>query len=361
MKRLLSGLLFAASVFCVTLSEARDYTRDSLDFVFAVRQIEENYAGYPSSVTDANRVEYENLKARLMREIRKDGRHGYDAAGELFGWFGDFHLRAGMYSEPYMRQRADYATMTYAPEQMSRRIDGSVYLIRVPSFEYDETQMAWIAEAVENFRQSGCDYLIVDIRGNGGGRDQAYRPLLELLYDHPGRIDNVEIRVSRDNESFLRNAIRSSALDWLLPMADSMARREGDFVEFPGGDEPIEFDTVCVLPRRAAVLIDGNVASSGEQFVLDVRACSSRTKIFGRDNTLGCLDFSNCMYMDLPFSRITLSVPITRSKRLPERGIDRTGIAPDVRIPLPLPDSLTTHVDAWVRWVSEQLKTQKPE
>lgn len=354
-------LLKAFLLFSLFPAGAQDRNCDSLDFVFAVRQVEENYAGYPTTVTDANRNEYENLKARLMREIRNDGRHGYDAAGELFGWFGDFHLRAGMYSEPYMRQRADYGTMIYAPEQLSRRIDGSVFLIRVPSFEYDETQMAWIAEAVENFRQSGCDCLIVDIRGNGGGRDQAYRPLLELLYDHPGRIDNVEIRVSRDNESFLRNAIQSSALDWLLPVADSMARGSRDFAAFPDGGESIEFDAVCVLPRRAAVIIDGNVASSGEQFVLDVRACSSRTKIFGRDNTLGCLDFSNCMYVELPCGGITLSVPITRSKRLPDRGIDKTGIAPDVRIPLPLPDTLSDNVDAWVRWVAEELKTEKPE
>lgn len=31
--------------------------------------------------------------------------------------------------------------------------------------------------------------------------------------------------------------------------------------------------------------------------------------------------------------------------------------APDVRIPLPLPDSLTTNVDTWVRWAADELKT----
>ena len=50
-------------------------------------------------------------------------------------------------------------------------------------------------------------------------------------------------------------------------------------------------------------------------------------------------------------------VPVTRSKRIPAgRGIDREGIAPDVRIPLPLPRTLTDNVDPWVEWVAGDLK-----
>lgn len=40
------------------------------------------------------------------------------------------------------------------------------------------------------------------------------------------------------------------------------------------------------------------------------------------------------------------------------RGIDAEGIAPDVRIPLPLPQTLTDNVDTWVRWVAEDMKTK---
>ena len=41
---------------------------------------------------------------------------------------------------------------------------------------------------------------------------------------------------------------------------------------------------------------------------------------------------------------------------LPETGIDATGIAPDVRIDLPLPARLTDNIDEWVIWVAEQLE-----
>lgn len=52
-------------------------------------------------------------------------------------------------------------------------------------------------------------------------------------------------------------------------------------------------------------------------------------------------------------------LPTTRSCRVPEgRGIDSAGIAPDVRIPLPLPEVLTDNVDTWTLWVAEDMKTK---
>ena len=348
---------------CVAgLLPAAAQQRDSLDFEFAVRQIEENYAGYPSQVTDANRADYRSLRERLRGEVRR-GRPGYEAAGELFGWFGDRHLRAGDYSEPYLRPRADYSAMEYAPQRTACRVDAQTYLIRVPSFAFDESEMDWTAQAVESYRASGCENLIVDIRGNGGGRDQAYRPLLRLLYDRPGAVDNVEIRVSEAHTAFLREAVAGAGgdLDWLLPVLDSMQTGRAAFVPFPGDGE-LRFDTVTPLPRRVAILVDGNVASSAEQFVLDSRACSSRTVVYGRDNTLGCLDFSNIRRADLPGSKVTCWVPMTRSLRVAAgRGIDAEGIAPDVRIPLPLPARLADNVDEWVVWVAAQLKTRSHE
>ena len=42
--------------------------------------------------------------------------------------------------------------------------------------------------------------------------------------------------------------------------------------------------------------------------------------------------------------------------RLPDHGIDKTGIAPDVRMDIPYPTKLTDNVDEWVLWVAEDLK-----
>lgn len=131
----------------------------------------------------------------------------------------------------------------------------------------------------------------------------------------------------------------------------------GEFLE-EGKTYRIRYDSVSSVPRRAALIVDGRVASSGEQLVLEVRASSRRTTVYGQDNTLGCLDYSNCEILYFPRDTTRwMIVPVTRSKRIPAgRGIDREGIAPDVRIPLPLPRTLTDNVDPWVEWVAGDLK-----
>jgi len=48
---------------------------------------------------------------------------------------------------------------------------------------------------------------------------------------------------------------------------------------------------------------------------------------------------------------------MSRRAGLPETGIDAIGIAPDVRIPLPLPARLTDNIDEWVIWVAQQLES----
>ena len=90
--------------------------------------------------------------------------------------------------------------------------------------------------------------------------------------------------------------------------------------------------------------------------VINVKACSNRTTVYGRDNTVGALDFANLSNIELPNSALSLHVPMSRSMALPETSVDKNGIAPDVRIELPLPARLTDNIDEWTIWVAEQLE-----
>ena len=106
------------------------------------------------------------------------------------------------------------------------------------------------------------------------------------------------------------------------------------------------------------LIIDNNVASAGEAMVLEIQASSKRTTVYGQDNTYGLLDISNCTEVELPYSKLFILIPVTVSHRLPDRGIDKTGIAPDVRLDIPYPTELTDNVDEWVLWVAEDLKNR---
>ena len=213
--------------------------------------------------------------------------------------------------------------------------------------------------AVEAYLASGCENLVLDIRGNGGGSDSAYEPLLKLLYDHEGVEDAMEYRVSdlaiAHVREFAGDTERGRA-----KIARMKRTPAGEFLTGGAKTYRIRYDSVSPRPRRAALLIDGSVGSSGEQLVLEVRAGSSRTTVYGQDNTLGCLDYSNCEILYFPQDTTRwMMLPTTRSCRVSEgRGIDSAGIAPDVRIKLPLPETLTDNVDEWVRWVAEDLKTK---
>ena len=59
------------------------------------------------------------------------------------------------------------------------------WLIRVPSCHpdfYDGT-----VNALQQFMESDCENLIIDIRFNGGGGDNVWEKYYDLLYDHPGK------------------------------------------------------------------------------------------------------------------------------------------------------------------------------
>ena len=331
------------------------------DFDGAVYEVENNYAGFSSKTSDpARHEEYVNLKDKLYKDVL-NGRNGADAVGELYGWFGDNHLRTILAEHgKYRKTRHEYVSAAegmseYDPQAVAQKVGDETFLIRFTSCAGDPS-LKWINESVEAYKQSQCRYLILDIRGNGGGSDMYYKPYLRLLFDREFLSRGVEVRNSTDNIAYMLTQVER--LPWVQKVVDRAANSDDEFIPLVD-DFVIKYDTINALPVKAAIIIDSKVASSAEQLVLDIKGCSSRTVVYGKSNTLGCLDYSNLRRADLRGSGITTYVPMTRSNRLPENGIDDTGIAPDVRISLPLPATLTDNVDEWVLWVANNLKNRR--
>lgn len=328
------------------------------DYEGAVYEVENNYAGFSSKTSSPVKLEeYLKLKEKLHKDIL-NGREGTDAVGELYGWFGDYHLRTALVEHgKYRKTRKEYVSTTkgmreYNPQAIAQKVDSETFLIRFPSCEGDPS-LEWVNESIEAYKKSQCKYLIIDIRGNGGGQDTYYKPYLKLLYDRESLSKGVEIRNSKDNISYVKTQV--DRLPWLQEVVSNAENSNEAFIPLVE-DHIIKYDTINSLPIKAAIIIDSNVASSGEQMILDIKGCSSRTMIYGKGNTLGCLDYSNIRRADMRGCGITTYVPMTRSSRLPDNGIDDTGIAPDVRISLPLPKKLTNNIDDWVLWVAKELK-----
>ena len=179
-----------------------DIARLVVDFDSVVYVVENGYAPFKFKVTDENRKEYEALKKSLVKDIKEQKRSWQDAVCAYVGWFGDYHLYVygdeeiyNLYSK-YERPRIDYYSLIseYSPAFMSCKVDEETWLLRAPSFS---NSAEIIEEYVNEYKASGCPNLIVDIRGNGGGNDVGYWPLLELLYDgYKGPRDGVVDRFS---------------------------------------------------------------------------------------------------------------------------------------------------------------------
>ena len=97
------------------------------------------------------------------------------------------------------------------------------------------------------------------------------------------------------------------------------------------------------------IMIQGTCSNAGKSLL-----CAALCRIFRQDG-----------YRVAPFKsqNMALNSYITADGREMGRAqvvqAEAAGIAPDVRIPLPLPEVLTDNVDTWTLWVAEDMKTEK--
>lgn len=360
LKNIIAALLLTAN--CITYAAVPDSIRKNLeDFKAVIHLAEHDYAPFKFKVTNKNKKEYNALKKRLVKDLTKGRRTWQDAVCAYVGWFGDFHF--GVYGNDditanyfkYTRKRIDYRELIehYDPKMLSYKINKDTYLIRFPSCIGTQE----LAERfVQEYKASGCPNLIIDIRGNLGGQDESFEPLLKLLYDYP--------EGKRDGSVFRYTKASIERSEWTIEDLEDLGyptdiEHAPEYVVKIADGSPLTFDTIYEYPKKAALIIDNMVASSGEQAVLNTRLASHRTTIYGRDNTMGCIDTGNCCVYESAHKPLIIQYPTTYSTRY-EKGttVDLTGIIPDVRITLPYPKRLTDNIDEWVLWVADDLKKQ---
>jgi len=183
---------------------------------------------------------------------------------------------------------------------------------------------------------------VIDVRGNGGGGDSSYEPLLPWLMPDEFASANTEILATPANiEGWSRACAVFAPDDPVCKKfaSDSIARmRKGA----PGTYVAMEDSGAMVYkrvkplephrPSRVAILIDGGCGSSCEEFVLEARQ-SFNVKLIGQ-HTYGSLDYSNLVPHDLPSGRRRLFYATTRSARIPGLMVDVAGVQPDIYLPV---------------------------
>lgn len=218
----------------------------------------------------------------------------------------------------------------------AKKINENTFYIQISSFDpWNAAAIDSVFKTHENILKS-IPNLILDLRGNSGGADFAYAPILPYLYTNPVHITGVDVIASDDNIKAWRALLDEpdlpeSTKNDIVEMTEKMKSNPGQLVNIYPDDTKI-LEKVEPFPKKVAVLTDGYCASSTEQFLLSARQ-SKKVTLMGQ-NSKGVLDYSNMRSVSFPDCPLILAYATTRSRRIDlGQGIDNKGIKPDRYLP----------------------------
>jgi len=317
------------------------------NFNFLVNKLSSDYAGFNDKVNDKTIEEYNRFtdvyrgKAAEVNSIHRCEL----LLEEWLEFFNDKHLSLQTTVNIYW---------TF------KKIDSNTILFRIPSFSWGSKSKIDSLISTNYEQLTSTPILILDLRGNGGGIDYSFLELLPLLYTHPYIDEGAAWWSSKGNISFFEDALESGNIrqgqeESTKELIAKLKENPNTFVTVDEADT-VRQDTVFKYPQKVGVIVNDYCASSCEEFVLYAKT-SKKVTVFGT-NTLGVLDYSNTVPVDMPTENMQIRYPMTRSNRLPDYPIDNIGIEPDVRITLLDNLNLKSEVDDWVRFVKDYLEME---
>ena len=364
----MKSILFALFLCVSSLGWAQERPEQNLeDFDFLTSFTEENYAAFPAIMELGYEKKYKALKKRLRKQVAK-GKVGIEkAACEYAIWFhknfdSHYSVVTPLWHEYWKTAHKDYSEVMaeYAPKPVSCKVDEHTWLVRVPSCMGNNPTKEWVRQAAEQYKASGCENLIIDIRGNGGGSDDIWYPFIDLLVDHQREwtYENFFRNTPYNVKAFFELALEvmpdnSRVRDFITQCKNSNNEFERWSAWDASGIEP------ATQPKRVAVIADNASASASETLIwLYAKDVSHRTKIYGKERTYGADLTGNCVSeAKLPHADIRIFYPtcVATFDFLDHASFGKVGIEPDVYIDLPYPERLTDDIDEWVLWVAKHL------
>lgn len=215
-------------------------------------------------------------------------------------------------------------------------IDDIPYL-RLPDFYSVDRNYVDSMMRAHHEKIIAADFMVVDVRQNGGGNDGTYFPVLPYLLTGPIELPTNGFWLSEYNSQTL---LKYLAAEYDLTV-EEYAKQEKDEYErfmsnkgkayFKGSEMSWTFstDTLFSGPTKVAILIDSETGSSGETFVYRTNQ-SDKVVVYGQ-NTAGVVDGFNGLSKSIGCFEVVFPSSY-RAKDIKENPIDPYGIAPDVYI-----------------------------
>jgi hypothetical protein len=347
--------------------ESDSISKNVADLDSLIQMVETNYAGFPIIMQKGYSNDYQMMKADVIKQVSAGKVGIQQAVCEYCYWFfsifdGHVYVDHPLFLNSYFPKcHIRYAELfEYDPKPVSCKVNDDTWLIRVPSCQGQDPTFQWFADVVKQYQQSGCDNLIIDVRGNPGGSDAIWDPIVPLLFDHkPTSPEYTLFRNTPKNLAFYQSILNEYPDDEIAKLLiENCSKSSDEMVKIEEDSDDTEFP-ISSLPKKAAIVIDKSTGSSAESLVRFAKMyCdTARTKIYGKENTWGAQYSGNIIGTPLPNSQIWVYYPTCISSLfLSDDSNGSSGLSPDVRINLPYPKTLTDNCDEWILWIADQLK-----
>lgn len=218
----------------------------------------------------------------------------------------------------------------------TQKLNSKTYLVTVPASTMYNYALLDSFLTRDSAIISQSQNLIIDVRGNLGGKSATLDLLLPWIYTNPIIDVCGDIYSSVDGITQYEKMIES--LDSELPLSDEekefFANRLKELKNNIGGFvknevDTIRFDEVRRNPRNVAVIIDYACQSATEMFLLNAKQ-SKKVTLWG-EHTRGAVDYLDFYPLKSPGNYI-LFIPLTK-RRIEKTGeLDGLGIKPDIEI-----------------------------
>jgi hypothetical protein len=371
MKQLLFALLFI--IFAIPNAwalESDSIRKNVADLDSLIQMVETNYAGFPIIMQKGYGNDYQTMRTDISSRLSEGSIGIQQAVCEYCYWFfskfdGHVYVDHPLFLKSYFPKcHIRYAELfEYNPKPVSSKVNDDTWLIRVPSCQGQDPTFQWFTDAVKQYQISGCDNLIIDVRGNPGGSDAMWDPIVPLLFDHkPTSPEYTLFRNTPKNLTFYQRILDEYSDDEIAKLLiENCSRSSDEMVKIEEDSDDADFP-ISSLPKKAAIVIDKSTGSSAESLVRFAKMyCdTARTKIYGKENTWGAQYSGNIIGTPLPNSQIWVYYPTCVSSLfLSDDSNGSSGLSPDVRINLPYPKTLTDNCDEWILWIANQLKQKR--
>lgn len=270
---------------------------------------------------EARHIEDSLLKGVLYMRNHLPKEEWFSLGKNIIG--GDWQ-REGTLPEPFISN--------YVPVA-SKKLTGKTLYIKISSFSPSNGKNI---DSVFNVNKALLDTmpnLVLDIRGNGGGSDFTFHPILPYIYTNPVKDYGVDVLATEANIDGWKKILDDPDLSAenkqaILDIIKKMEANKDRLVSL-GNDGIDSSFSALPYPRKIVILIDKGCASTTEQFLLAAK--QSKKVILMGEHTNGTLDYSNVRQAKFSCMPYTLRYSTTRSHRVDiNQGIDNKGINPIV-------------------------------